>query len=243
VWSRAPRWPARAEPATIGGVLADAAPPPPPARVATVIGHSVRGRALRVVRIGRASAPVRVLVVGCIHGTERAGLAVTHALREVAPPPGTQELVLDEANPDGCAAGTRGNAHGVDLNRNFPWGWRRQSGIYASGPGAASEPETRALMTYILKERPQVTIWFHQHMDLIDDTRGSDPAVIRLYASTTHMRAHRLAPLPGTATRWQNHRLTETSSFVVELPAGALSPAAARRHVRAIRAVARLAAA
>jgi hypothetical protein len=54
------------------------------------------------------------------------------------------------------------------------------------------------------------------------------------------MRATRLAPLPGTATRWQNHRLPTTSSFVVELPAGALAAAAVRRHVRAIEAVARL---
>jgi murein peptide amidase A len=221
-------------------VLADVATPPP-ALHATVIGRSVRGRALRVVRIGAADAPVRVLVVGCIHGTERAGLAVTRALRGQRAPEGVQELVLDEANPDGCAAGTRGDAHGVDLNRNFPWGWRRQSGIYASGPRAASEPETRAIMAYILKVHPQVTIWFHQHMDLVDATRGSDPAVIKTYASVAHMRAHRLAPLPGTATRWQNHQLPgRTSAFVVELPAGALPPLAVRRHVRAIRAVARV---
>jgi murein peptide amidase A len=222
-------------------VLGDApsAPPaPPPALHATVIGRSVRGRPLRVVRVGAAGAPVRVLVVGCVHGTEPAGLAVLRALRRRRAPDATQLLLLDAANPDGCAAGTRGNAHGVDLNRNFPWGWRRQSGVYASGPRAASEPETRAVMTYILRERPQVTIWFHQHMDLVDDTRGSDPAVIKTYASAAHMRAQRLAPLPGTATRWQNHRLTKSSSFVVELPAGPLSAAAVGRHVRAVGAAA-----
>lgn len=27
-------------------------------------------------------------------------------------------------NPDGVAARRRGNAHGVDLNRNFAWNWK-----------------------------------------------------------------------------------------------------------------------
>ena len=219
---------------------AQAAPPP---ATAQVIGRSVDGRAIRLVAIGAADAPVRVLVVGCIHGTERAGLGVTRALRRVTPPPGVRLLVLDTLNPDGCARGTRGNAHGIDLNRNFPWGWRRRRGIFASGPRPASEPETRAAMSIILRERPRATIWFHQHLNLVDATRGSDPAVIRRYATTARMRAARLAPLPGTATRWQNHRLTDTSSFVVELPAGALPAAAVRRHVRAVGAVARLVAA
>jgi protein MpaA len=202
---------------------------------AQVIGHSVAHRPLRLVRIGSASAARRVLIVGCIHGSERAGLAVTRALRGVVPAAGTQLLVLDELNPDGCARGTRGNAHGVDLNRNFPWGWRRQGGVYASGAGPASEPETRAAMALIARERPAVTIWFHQHMNLVDDTRGSDPAIIRRYARSAHMRVRRLAPLPGTATRWQNHGLAQTTAFVVELPAGALSAAAVRRQVAAVR--------
>jgi len=205
---------------------------------AEVVGHSVQGRPLRLVRIGRASAERRVLVVGCIHGTERAGLAVTRALRRSVPPAGTQLLVLDAVNPDGCAHGTRGNAHGVDLNRNFPWGWRRAAGVYASGRGPASEPETRAAMRLIARERPAVTIWFHQHLDLIDDTRGSDPAVIRRYARTARMRVERLPLLHGTATRWSNHGFPGTTSFVAELPAGALDAQAVRRHVAAIRAVA-----
>jgi hypothetical protein len=38
----------------------------------------------------------------------------------------------------------------------------------------------------------------------------------------------------GTAANWQNHAFPGTSSFVVELPAGALSPAALIRHVSAV---------
>jgi protein MpaA len=215
-----------------------AAPPPIHAEV---IGHSAQRRPLRLVRIGAPGAPRRVLVVGCVHGTERAGLTVTRALRHVTPPAGTQLLVLDAANPDGCARGTRANARGVDLNRNFPWGWRAQSGIFASGPAPASEPETKAIMKLIARERPGVTLWFHQHMDLVERTRGSDATIIARYARTAHMRVRTLARLPGTAPRWQEHAQPTSTSFVVELPAGRLPRAAVGRHVAAIAAVARLA--
>jgi protein MpaA len=209
---------------------------------AETIGRSVEGRAIRLVRIGQDAAPVRVLVVGCIHGTETAGMAVTRALRRRATAPdGVQLLVLDALNPDGCARGTRGNARGVDLNRNFPWGWRAQSGIFASGPRAASEPETRAAQRLVSRARPRVTIWFHQHMDLVEETPGSDPALVRRYARTARMRVRRLARLPGTASRWQEHALPATTSFVVELPAGRLPAAAIARHVAAIDALARAA--
>lgn len=213
----------------------------PPPVVAEVVGRSVRRRPIRVVAVGRRDARAKVLVVGCIHGTERAGLAVTRALRRVTPPAGSAFLVVDAINPDGCARGTRGNARGVDLNRNFPWGWRRQSGIFASGPKPASEPETRAAMRLIDRERPRVTIWFHQHMSLIADTPGSDPAIIRRYATLSRLPAVRLTRLPGTATRWQNHHHATSTAFVVELPAGPMSAIAIRRHISAISAVARLA--
>ena len=175
-------------------------------------------------RIGAADAPVRVLVVGCVHGSERAGLAVTRALRRASPPPGVRLLVLDALNPDGCAHGTRGNARGVDLTRNFPVGMAPPGGVFASGARPGSEPETRAAMSIILRERPRATIWFHQHLDLVDATRGSDPAVIRRYAATARMRATRLPALPGTATRWQNHRLADTSRSSSSCPPGRCRP-------------------
>ncbi|MCW3014438.1 MAG: murein peptide amidase [Solirubrobacterales bacterium] len=208
------------------------------ARHTDVIGYSVQHRPLRVAVVGDPSAPRKVLVVGCIHGSERAGLAVTRALRKATPPAGTQFLVVDTVNPDGCRSGTRGNAHGVDLNRNFPWGWRRLGGVFDSGPSPSSEPETRAVEAFVLRERPDVSIWFHQHLNWVDLQRGSDEALMRRYATVAGMRAVRTAVLPGTVARWENHRLSAGSAFFVELPAGRLPAARLSAHVRALLAIA-----
>ncbi len=206
---------------------------------AETIGHSVRGRPIKLVRVGDQSpAPRRVLVVGAIHGSERAGIAVTRALRGVTPPAGVQLLLVDAANPDGVAAGTRANAHGVDLNRNFPWGWRPLGGVYYSGPRPDSEPETRALRAFILRERPQVSIWFHQHLNFVDLQYGGDRGLMRRYARIAHMRAAPYKQLPGTVARWENHVMPDASAFVVELAAGPLPAWRVRANVRAVLAVA-----
>jgi protein MpaA len=140
-------------------------------------------------------------------------------------------------NPDGTAAGTRQNAHGVDLNRNFPYRWRHIGrGTFYSGPRPGSEPETRAALRLIRRLRPSVTIWYHQHQDLVD-MAGGDRGAARRYARVAHLRATCLTFLSGEATRWSNHTFPGTTSFVVELPAGPVGSAALRRHLRAVRAM------
>jgi protein MpaA len=208
------------------------------ALLALIIGHSVQGRPIVVHRIGPANAERRVLVVGAIHGNEGAGIAVTRALRHVTPPAGVQLLLIDQANPDGSAARTRGNARGVDLNRNFPWRWRHLGGVHYSGPRPASEPETRALRRFILRERPGVSIWFHQHLDRVLLQRGSNRALMRRYAQVAHMRTGSYPQVPGGAPRWENHVLPDGSAFAVELAAGPLPAWRVHANVRAVLAVA-----
>jgi murein peptide amidase A len=225
--------------AFVAGIAAAQTAPPGPPLHAERIGTSVEGRPIRLVRVGDPAAPRKVLVVGCIHGTERAGLAITHALRKVTPPAGVQLLVLDAANPDGCSGPPhRTNAHDVDLNRNFPWGWRRLYGLYYSGPRSSSEPETRAIEALVLRERPSVSIWYHQHLDWVDLQWGSNLRLMELYAHTARMRTARTSLVAGSAVRWENHRMPGHTAFVVELPAGRLSSAGVRRHVAAVAALA-----
>jgi N-acetylmuramoyl-L-alanine amidase-like protein/zinc carboxypeptidase len=204
------------------------------------VGTSAQGRAITALRVGSPSARRIVLVVGEIHGTERAGIAVTRRLRSVRPPRGTALLLIDRINPDGAAKGTRHNARGVDLNRNFPFAWHgigKPFDTYYPGPAPLSEPESLAATRLISRVRPRVTIWFHQMMRLVDRS-GGDRFLERLYSRRSRLPYRTIAPLPGTATRWQNHTFPKDTAFVVELPAGSLSRAAVRRHASAVRAVA-----
>ena len=47
-------------------------------------------------------------------------------------------------------AGATGSAQGLDLNRNFPAGWRQESYQLGAGPYPASEPEVRAVVDFIV---------------------------------------------------------------------------------------------
>jgi protein MpaA len=201
-----------------------------------VIGHSVQGRELRATRVGEERAAVNVLVVGDVHGDEPAGEAIVAALR-TARVPGVTFWLVRTGNPDGRAANTRQNAHGVDLNRNFPWRWGTGArGTYYPGPKAGSEPETRALMRLVRRVRPQLGIYYHQHMGITVRAPGADPAVQREYARRTGLRLRSLPAYRGTSIGWQNHLLREGSAFVVELKAG---PAPVSKHVDAVLALAR----
>jgi hypothetical protein len=219
--------------------------PAPAVAHAERYGESVEGRTLRAARAGDPAAPVNVLVVGSIHGNETAGQAVIARLRRLVPPAGVQLWLVRSANPDGVRHGTRQNARGVDLNRNFPFRWAgggRAFDTYFPGRARASEPETRALQRLIARVRPQLTVYYHQHMRLVTLERRGGNSAVRSYARRVGLPARMLPNYRGTATSWQNHRWPDASAFVVELPAGRLARAAADRHARAVLAVAPIAA-
>jgi murein peptide amidase A len=199
-----------------------------------VFGHSVQGRPLHAVEVGDRSSDHRVLVVGCIHGDECAGVGVVTQLERVHP---TFDLwLVPDLNPDGHAAGRRQNAHGVDLNRNFPGEWKpigKRGDAQYSGPRPLSEPETRAVRGLILRLQPDVTIWFHQPEDLVRAWGPSIPAA-RRFARRAGMRFRALRWPHGTGSNWQNHRFPDAASFVVELPRGPLPARLRARLVAAI---------
>jgi protein MpaA len=204
------------------------------------VGHSVDGRAIRPVVLGTANAPHRVLVVGCIHGNETAGIAIVQKLIQAGAPRGTEIVAVPRMNPDGCARGTRQNAHGVDLNRNFPSNWSpigRKGSFQWSGPRPLSEPESRYSVALIEQLQPQITIWFHQHQGFIRAWGQSIPTA-RSFAQLAAYPYQSIRWPFGTASNWQNHKFPGTASFVVELPAGPVPPDRIAIWVRAIRRIA-----
>jgi N-acetylmuramoyl-L-alanine amidase len=207
---------------------------------ALLFGHSAEHRPLTATRVG--SGPVKVLVVGSIHGNETAGRAVLRALRRAQPAPGVELWLVNSVNPDGVRRGTRHNARGVDLNRNFGRRWRgggRAFDTYFPGPRPFSEPESRAVRRLVRRIRPAITVYYHQHLRLVNLSAGADTRIVRAYARRVGLPARILPNYHGTATDWQNHRAPGTSAFVVELPAGPLPPASAQRHAEAVLAAGR----
>ena len=180
------------------------------------LGRSWEGRAIEVVRAGDSSSPQRVLVVGCIHGNECAGMAVTRRLARLGAQARADLWLLHNLNPDGLAHRTRANARGADLNRDFD---------------TFSQRESRIARTLIRRLRPDLTIWFHQPQAVIR-AWGRSRAAARSYARFARQPYRSLAWPAGAATRWQNGH--GQIAFVVELPSGPLAPSSARRHVEAV---------
>jgi len=134
-----------------------------------VIGYTVQGRPIEHEVLGRGG--VTVLILATIHGDEAAGTPLLHRLdehlrRHPAMLRGRRVVLVPLANPDGYAAHTRGNAHGVDLNRNFPAGNFR--GSRAHGDAPLSEPESRALFELLDRYRPARVVSIHQPLTCID---------------------------------------------------------------------------
>jgi hypothetical protein len=149
--------------------------------------------------------------------------------------------IIRIASPDGAAGGTRANNRGVDLNRNFPTSdWQRTSrGRNFSGPSAGSEPETRAIASFIRTYRPVLSVWFHQVGPMVDPHPLGNVRIMRQFAKIT---GYPLISAPcsgvcaGTATTFHAESVSGATAFVVELPAKVTAPHVERNRL-AVRAV------
>jgi murein peptide amidase A len=171
-----------------------------------VIGHTVQGRPIRAWRLGDPGNATRVVAFATMHGDEPAPRHTLMRLRDGARIRGVDLWVVPNFNPDGLARGSRYNARGVDLNRNFPVSWRRQA---HSGRRAASAPETRAVMRFLRNVRPDRVVSFHQPLHGVDTNGSKAPAFARRLARTLRLPRKNFdcgGGCHGTMTQWFNRR-------------------------------------
>ncbi len=147
----------------------------------TVYGLSTKGAPLDVYLPQNEFDPDVLLMAG-IHGDEPEGtVLLSEAMRYLLPEELKNAVILC-LNPDGMAIGTRANANGVDLNRNFPTAnWKPDPVYYRNfkeeeqdielspGSKSASELETVALVKLIEKLNPKYIVALHAPLACIED--------------------------------------------------------------------------
>jgi predicted deacylase len=159
------------------------------------IGTSVKGRAIASYSFG--SGPKTIVYTGAIHGDEVSTRSLMLRWIEVLEanvrsiPADRTIIVIPTINPDGFAAGSRTNAHNVDLNRNFDTAdWRQDittvtNQPFPGGGGSAplSEPESLALANFIGNRHPALVLSYHSIGGLVVSNQfGNSVALSQRYA-------------------------------------------------------------
>jgi len=205
-----------------------------------VLGRSVQDRKIVAYHLGEPGKK-KVVLISLMHGNEPAPRRILLNLIDGPPVHGVDLWVVPVYNPDGLARGTRKNARGIDLNRNFPYRWASvgRGTTTWSGPRPLSEPESRALRAFVLTLRPSMIVIFHQPLFGVG-TNEKDMGLVRALAAGMRLpvrQFHCTGICPGSFSSWVN-ATTASTSVTVEF-GRAVSAAQVRRAAATIRSVGR----
>jgi protein MpaA len=193
----------------------------------SVYGASLEGIPLTVYLPDAGAAAI--VVLAAIHGDEpETTVVLSEALRCIAPG-GLQAAAILCGNPDGLLRGTRGNARGVDLNRNFPAAnWTPDAVCYKSranderdialSPGTAplSEPETKALLALFERVKPRAIVSLHSALACVDDAGASRLGRQLADRSSLPLVTDLGYPAPGSLGTWAAEQGLNLVTFELE---------------------------
>ena len=134
-----------------------------------IVGKSVQQRPIMCLVLGDGSDVT--LIMATIHGNEAVGTPLVRSLswylrQHPEMLAGRKVVLMAVANPDGMVNGTRYNAKGIDLNRNFEA--KNRVNRKETGLTALSEPEARAIRQVIMQYTPDRIVTIHQPLNCID---------------------------------------------------------------------------
>jgi hypothetical protein len=130
--------------------------------------RSTDRRVIETIELGKGAR--RIAILGSLHGDETQSVALVEELaRHFQSHPETLRqatvLLVKSPNPDGLAARSPYNIHGIDLNRNFPSAnWKSLQNSRA-GSKSASEAETRVIMRLLTDFRPTLVVHLKDSKD------------------------------------------------------------------------------
>ncbi|MCK4224324.1 MAG: hypothetical protein KAX39_04025 [candidate division Zixibacteria bacterium] len=142
------------------------------------LGYSVQGRMILGAKISdnptvEENEP-EFRIIGCHHGNEYMSVEmallmleyltdnygsipqVTHLVDDL------ETWIIPMMNPDGRTYGTRANANGVDLNRDYGYMWKGLT------PDYFSQPETKVIREHGMKNNFSISLSFHTSGDIVN---------------------------------------------------------------------------
>lgn len=206
---------------------ADPAPAADSGSVKTMlIGYSVEGQPLVVHQFGSGER-ARAIVAGIHGGYEWNTIALADKLIGfLSENPGLIPrdmtlYILPAINPDGEARSHgyegRANSNGVDLNRNFPARWQESWGSagcwsflpITSGSHPLSEPESQAVVKFLLAEHVEALISYHSAaLGIFAGGRPTNPGSVSLAEAISKVTDYPYPPIntgcdySGNLTDW-----------------------------------------
>lgn len=183
------------------------------------IGKSHKGRDLWVMKITRqvfreSNTKPEFKYIANMHGDEIVGRELmVRLIRDLLQGDGkdpfitklldtTEIHILVSMNPDGAAAGTRGNGRGVDLNRDFPDFTTSDNQNTLEG----RQPETQAVMRWQASRQFRLSANFHGGAEVVNypwDTAAEKHPQDELVKALS-LEYARNAPYIGASTTFRN---------------------------------------
>lgn len=214
-----------------------------------ILGKSVKGVDIKAFYFGDENAFNKTLIIGAIHGVEPQSKQFCDfyidEIKDKSFPDDAFLCIIPGINPDGLASFTRGNANGVDLNRNFPsttWKNTPVSGNNAYHPGSkpASEPETQIIVNLLNKYNFKKIIAIHTNHyiqfpnpPMVNYDGGHSRETAEKISAASHLPVHADMgyPTPGSMGSWLGLDLKKIS-ITIELDDSKKSDELYKKHGR-----------